>query len=308
MKKAIIAFASLAILASCHANYDKTPSGLVYKIFPGSGGIKLSTAKFVKLNIEYTVKRRGKDSVLNSSFGKFPQYNPIDTTARAAYSYMEVLPKCSVGDSVECSLSADTLRKRNINLPLDIFPKGDFIKVKLKILAAFTTREAIMADVDIEQKKAQAREAADISDYVAKHHLTGQKTKNGVFVAINNPGDGMKADSGKVAVVKYKGYLLATGEVFDTNMDSSKGHPQAYPVLVGAHGVIPGWEEALPLFAKGGKGTLVIPSQMGYGAQGNGGIPPNAPLVFDIEVVDVQNAPPQQAPPQRPGAQQPVHK
>ena len=313
MKKAIIAITSIVILASCHANYQKASSGLVYKIFPGTGGAKLADAKFVKLNIEYTVKRSNKDSVLNSSFGKFPQFSPIDTGAKVAYTYMELLPKCSVGDSVEFTLSADTLRKRNINLPLDVFPKGDLIKGKMKILNAFKTREEIMADIDKENTLQKGREVKDIQDYMAKNHMaTAQKTKNGAYVIVDQPGVGPKADSGKVAMVKYKGYFLSTGVVFDTNMDSTRGHTDPYPVKIGAHGVIPGWEETLPYFAKGGKGKIIVPSELGYGPQPYNGIPANSTLVFDIEVWDVKDAPP--APPQQnpmqmqPGQAAPAHK
>jgi len=296
MKKAIIAIATIVFLASCHANYDKAHSGLVYKIFPGKGGAKLATAKFVKLDIEYSVKRHGKDSVLNSTFGKFPQFSPIDTGARVEYSYMELLPKCSVGDSIEFSLSADTLRKRNVNLPLNLFPKGDFIKGRIKVLGAFNTRDEIMADVTKEETKQKAREAKGIDDYVAKNHLPNiQKSKGGVYVSVEDAGTGPKADTGKLAMVRYKGYYL-TGEVFDTNIDSTKGHASAegYPVTVGAHGVIPGWEEALPFFGKGGKGKIVVPSALGYGPQPYNGIPGNSTLVFDLEIVDVKDAPAQQ--------------
>jgi len=310
MKKAIIALTSVVTLAACHANYDKTPSGLPYKIIHGSStGAKLATAKFVKLDIEYSVLRHEKDSVLNSTFGKFPQYNPIDTGARTAYSYMEILPKCSVGDSVVFNLSADTLRKHNINLPVEIFPRGSSIKGKLKILAAFTKREDIMADVAKEQAKAKGQEDKVIQDYMAKKHITAQKTANGVYVALQQPGDGPKAEVGKVAYVKYRGYLMS-GEVFDTNMDSTRGHTEPYPVNVGAHGVIAGWEEALPYFAKGGKGVIIVPSELGYGQQGSGAIAPNSILVFDIEVTDVQApaAQPQMKLPPAPQQGQPGNK
>lgn len=292
MKKAIVALASLVILAACHANYGKTPSGLPYKIFPGKGGMSLDSAKFVKMNIKYILSRNGKDSLLNSSFGKFPQYSPIDTSSRNAYTFMEILPKCHVGDSVEFTLSSDTLRKRNINLPLDIFPKGSSIKGRLKILNAFKTQESIMADVNKETKKVKDKELVDLDNYVTKNHLQNVvKSKNGVRISIENPGTGMKADSGTVANVRYKGYLL-NGSVFDTNMDDSKGHLSAegYPVHVGTHGVIQGWDEALPYFAKGGKGKLVIPSDLGYGQQGSPDIPAGSTLVFDIEIVDVKPA------------------
>lgn len=295
MKKAIIAVASFLTLAACHANFDKTRSGLVYKIFPGKGGAPVAGAKFVKMDISYTIKKsNGKDTVLNSTYGKFPQYQPIDTGSRVAYTFMEILPKCKVGDSIEFDLSADTIRKRNVNLPLDLFPKGSIIKGRARILNAFVKREDIMADVAKEEEKLKAKEEKGLTDYIAKNHLNAQKTKNGAYVVVETAGEGMKADSGTVALVKYKGYLL-DGTVFDGNMDDKAN--QGYPVKVGEHGVIPGWEEALPYFGKGGKGKIVVPSTLGYGPQGSGPIPPSATLVFDISITDVKPAPPAQQKP-----------
>lgn len=289
MKKAIIAVAAILTLAACHANFDKTRSGLVYKIFPGKGGAPVAGAKFVKMDISYTIKKsNGKDTILNSTYGKFPQYQPIDTGSRVSYTFMEILPKCKVGDSIEFDLSADTIRKRNVNLPLDLFPKGSIIKGRAKILNAFVKREDIMADVAKEEEKLKVKEEKELTEYIAKNHLNAQKTKNGAFVVVENAGEGMKADSGTVALVKYKGYLT-DGTVFDGNMDDKAN--QGYPVKVGQHGVIPGWEEALPYFGKGGKGKIVVPSTLGYGPQGSGPIPPSATLVFDIVVTDVKPAP-----------------
>jgi len=281
-------------LAACNANYDKAPSGLVYKISGDESGAKLEKAKFVKLNVEYSVMINGKDSILNTTYGKFPQFSAIDTTrSRVAYTYMELVPKSRVGETVEFSLSVDSLRGHNINLPQNIFHKGDFIKGKIQILNAYQTRDEIMADFKKEQAVEQAREGKMVEQYLAKNNITGaQKTKGGAYVLVESAGTGPKADTGKQAIVKYKGYLMDGGKVFDTNMDSSKGHAIPFPVNVGRHGVIPGWEEGLPYFGKGGKGKLFIPSVLGYGAQGQGEIPPNANLVFDIEILDVRDAPP----------------
>jgi FKBP-type peptidyl-prolyl cis-trans isomerase len=150
-----------------------------------------------------------------------------------------------------------------------------------------------MAEFKKEQDNELARQSKGIQDYFVKNNITtAQKTKNGAYVVVENAGTGPKADTGKQALVMYRGYLLDGGKVFDTNMDSTKGHTSPIPVTVGAHGVIPGWEEGLPYFGKGGKGKLFIPAGLGYGPQGSGEIPPNASLIFDIEIVDVKDAPP----------------
>jgi FKBP-type peptidyl-prolyl cis-trans isomerase len=129
---------------------------------------------------------------------------------------------------------------------------------------------------------------------MASNHLKGIKTKNGAYVVIDNPGDEInKADSGTVATVMYRGYLQTTGKVFDTNMDTTKGHTDPVEIRVGQRGSIQGFSECLPYFGKGGKGKFLIPAILGYGPQGNGpDIPAFSNLIFDIEVTDVKIAPP----------------
>ena len=94
--------------------------------------------------------------------------------------------------------------------------------------------------------------------------------------------------------VKYKGYLMSdNSKIFDTNMDSSKGHTEPYEVAVGRGGVIVGWTEGLPYFGKGAKGKIFIPSYLAWGPQGSPpDIPANANVIFDIEILDIKDAPP----------------
>jgi FKBP-type peptidyl-prolyl cis-trans isomerase FkpA len=105
-----------------------------------------------------------------------------------------------------------------------------------------------------------------------------------------------KADSGKMASVRYKGVLLksTTGVPFDGNMDN----PNKPLLMVGVgsvgtqNSVIPGLDQALRLFGKGGKGKVYIPAMAGYGDAGSPPvIPAYASLVFDIEIVDVATPP-----------------
>src|SRR4051812_4919025 len=111
MKKIVFAASVVFALGACNVNYDKTPSGLVYKVFPAKAGDSLHPGNFAKLNISFSIPDK-KDTVLSSTFGKVPGYIPIDTSARSAYSFMEVLSKCKVGDSAIVILSVDSLKKR----------------------------------------------------------------------------------------------------------------------------------------------------------------------------------------------------
>jgi len=104
-------------------------------------------------------------------------------------------------------------------------------------------------------------------------------------------GSGGEATSGKSVQVHYTGWLYdpaaadGRGKKFDSSVD--RGQPFAF--LLGAGMVIRGWDEGVAGMKVGGKRTLVIPPEMGYGARGAGGvIPPNATLLFDVELLGVR--------------------
>jgi FKBP-type peptidyl-prolyl cis-trans isomerase FkpA len=265
----------------------KTKSGLQYKIYPGTGGEKPKAGEFIKFRFSYTIG--AKDSVLQAS-GRMPSYSPVDTGKNVQYSFMEIVPKLSAGDSAIAIVSVDSLVKRKI-LPdyNNVFKKGSSIKCHIKLLQVFKSDSEVQTDYEAESDLEKAKEIKDIEVYMAQNNIKGQLIGDGVYIAIENAGDTtMKADTGTTASIKYRGYLF-NGKVFDTNMDSSKGHTDPIDVSVGKHAVIAGWEEALPYFGKGAKGKVLIPAMLGYGSQAMGeDIPEYSNLVFDIEIVDVK--------------------
>lgn len=111
-----------------------------------------------------------------------------------------------------------------------------------------------------------------------------EETKSGLRYQIIQKGNGKAAEAGKMVSVHYKGQL-ADGTVFDSSY--KRNAPLDFQVGVGQ--VIPGWDEGICLLNVGDKARLVIPSDLGYGSAGAGGvIPPNATLVFDVELMDVK--------------------
>jgi FKBP-type peptidyl-prolyl cis-trans isomerase len=98
-------------------------------------------------------------------------------------------------------------------------------------------------------------------------------------------GTGVEAVAGKTAVVHYTGWLVADGKKFDSSKD--RGQPFSFPL--GRGQVIKGWDEGVAGMKVGGKRTLIIPPELGYGARGApGAIPPNAALKFEVELLDVR--------------------
>lgn len=130
----------------------------------------------------------------------------------------------------------------------------------------------------IEEAKRQAEEAME------KLAAGFDQTESGLRYKIIQKGNGKKAEAGKTVSVHYTG-SLDNGKTFDSSYPRKK--PIEFPL--GKGHVIEGWDEGIALLQVGDKARFVIPSYLGYGDRGAGGvIPPNATLVFDVELMDVK--------------------
>ena len=113
-------------------------------------------------------------------------------------------------------------------------------------------------------------------------------TASGLQIIDTKVGTGASPRQNQTAVVHYTGWLYvngAKGKKFDSSVD--RGDPFDFPLGMGR--VIKGWDEGVASMKVGGKRTLIIPPDLGYGARGAGGvIPPNATLMFDVELLDVK--------------------
>ena len=113
-------------------------------------------------------------------------------------------------------------------------------------------------------------------------------TPSGLQIIDSKVGTGASPKSGQTCVMHYTGWLYengAKGKKFDSSVD--RGQPFEFPIGQGQ--VIAGWDEGVATMKIGGKRTLIIPPALGYGARGAGGvIPPNATLIFDVELLGVK--------------------
>lgn len=134
------------------------------------------------------------------------------------------------------------------------------------------------------REKRIAAEKAKAEAEMEKLAAGFEKTKSGLRYKIIQKGSGPKAENGKIVSVHYEG-SLANGQIFD----SSYKRNQPIDFTLGIGQVIPGWEEGIALLKVGDKGRFVIPSHLAYGSAGAGGvIPPNATLIFDVELMAVK--------------------
>ncbi len=150
------------------------------------------------------------------------------------------------------------------------------------------TMTALSADVK-KRQEAKMLQAGEANKKVGDAFLAANKTKEGVVTLpsglqykILTAGKGPKPTASDSVVCNYKGTFIDNTE-FDSSYKSGK--PVTFPVS----GVIKGWTEALQLMPVGSKWQLFIPSDLAYGPQGRGGIPPSTTLVFEVELVSIED-------------------
>jgi peptidyl-prolyl cis-trans isomerase A (cyclophilin A) len=164
----------------------------------------------------------------------------------------------------------------------DLIESVEIIRVgaeaeKWNAIEAFRTFEGSRAKREAEAKK----EAEEVMEKLAAGF---DKTESGLRYKFIQKGDGKQAEIGKTVSVHYSG-SLENGKVFDSSYARKK--PIEFPL--GKGHVIEGWDEGIALLKVGDKARFVIPSYLAYGTSGAGGvIPPNATLIFDVELMDVR--------------------
>lgn len=170
----------------------------------------------------------------------------------------------------------DAVAQGDLIETIQIIREGDEAK-NWNAIEAFRVFEGARA-----KKEAEARAAAEAA--MEKLAAGFEKTESGLRYQMIQKGSGKKAEKGKTVSVHYSG-SLENGKVFDSSYSRKK--PIEFPL--GQGHVIEGWDEGIALLQVGDKARFVIPSHLGYGSRGAGGvIPPNATLIFDVELMDVK--------------------
>lgn len=180
------------------------------------------------------------------------------------------------GNVVEGQDVVDAIAQGDVLETLEIIRVGDEAQ-KWNAIETFRTFEG-SREKRIAEEKAKAEEALE------KLAAGFEKTESGLRYKIIQKGNGKQAEKGKTVSVHYSG-SLENGVVFDSSY--KRKQPIDFPL--GKGHVIEGWDEGIQLLQVGDKARFVIPSFLGYGSRGAGGvIPPDATLIFDVELMDVK--------------------
>lgn len=229
------------------------------------------------------------------TFNTIKRGSPIQIPVKSAFegSLEEGLTLLSEGDSAVFKINNDSLYTMfKDSLPAEIKP-GSYTDFHVKVVKIYTQaemqkeQEAQMKQEEEQQKQAFAQLEKDtlaIKELLAgKGIKNAKRTENGVYYVVHKKGTGAKITQGDSVTVHYTG-RLTDGKEFD----SSKGKAP-FVFIAGMSQVIFGWHELILNLNEGDKVTAYIPSILGYGPYGSAPtIPPDANLIFDIEVVKVQ--------------------
>ncbi len=307
MKKPIlfVGMAALLFAGACQSGFETGEGGLQYRIVKDAGTDPAVAGDILAVGMIITTDR---DSVLNSTYEMgVPQLIHIaPDTIPGLYpgDYNSMFTHLGEGDSAIFRLDMDTMAARTGQPKLDFADK--YVTFNVKVFKHFKAEgltdsvlnAQIMEFYEEEKTKLRTAEVVKIEKYVSDNKLDPQTTASGLKYVITEEGTGEKPAPGDTVLVNYTG-KLTNGHIFDTSVkevaDTQEGlyNPmrpyEPARITVGVGMVIAGWDEGLQLFPNGTKGTFIIPSDLGYGEQGEmrAKIPPFAPLIFDIEIVDI---------------------
>ncbi len=130
---------------------------------------------------------------------------------------------------------------------------------------------------EIEVQAISNRIQDEIDQYIEDNSLSVSETPEGLFYVLGEEGGSDRPDINSFVEINYVG-RLTNGEIFDQTQDT--------PAIFALKNLIRGWQIGIPLMGRGGEGILIIPPQLAYGRDGRTGIPGNAVLIFDIELLD----------------------
>lgn len=304
MIKRIIPIALLSAvffnLTACNGGKSKKlQGGLEYTIIKDEKGDKKPAVGDV---VELHIRLKADDSLLADS-RKENHGNPVPLMVQPSQfkgDWTNALPYLTVGDSAVITMSIDSLRKEMDKkggvLP-PFFEKRKKVIYEVKIVSIKSQEEMKKA----QEAAASTQKIADeklLQDYFVKNNLTPTKTASGLYYIMENAGSGAAIMPGQTVTVNYTGRTM-DGNVFDSNMDEKFQHKQPFPFVIGQGQVIPGWDEGVALMKKGGKAKLFIPSTLAYGQNSpSPAIAPNSILIFDVEVLKVEETKADQQMPQ----------
>jgi FKBP-type peptidyl-prolyl cis-trans isomerase len=273
------------LMAACKDAEKVTPNGFKYTVIKAGDG---PTGKKNEIMLIDFQLKDSKDSVWNDSYKEgMPAPVEIRDSSEMATEdgITQMFRMLVVGDSVKTTMTVPDFFKKLIKRPI---PPG--IDSTLSVTYTFQVNEIMTMeefgkwrDNKIKERVTKVKEKDDkaIAKFIADNKIEAQRDTSGLYYVMHSNSGGPKPTPENCVVVKYEGKLLEGGDgrPFDSN-------PK---IAFSLNQMIAGWKVAIPMLSKGDSATFYIPSALGYGPQGNYGIPPDAVLVFKVTLFDFKD-------------------
>lgn len=285
-KTALITVIALLTITACKksgvSGYEQTKDGVLYKIIDSKNNPKAQMGDLLTVSV---TERTQNDSLVWAFHSHI-----IVSNANFKGDPAPALTLVGVGDSISFMVPVDSIIRianssqgiqNQINKYAPFKKHGDYVRMDVKVID-LKTADQVKSAMAARQAQA-ATDQQPLDQYLSANNLKPQKTASGLYYIIDKKGKGPLPKMGQTVTVNYTGKLL-DGTIFDSSLNPGRG---PFSFQIGGN-VIKGWNEGIPLFPVGSKGRLFIPSDLAYGPQGNPSIPPNAPLIFEIEVLSAK--------------------
>ncbi len=284
MKNIFYLLVFLVLLGSCNSdNYITDASGMKYKFFTkNEQNRKPVVGDILVLRMKYTTEN---DSVLFDT----KEYNGqsfrmiMKTTSKNGGTIDDAFAMMREGDSAQFIVDAERffLETKNSEVP-EFIKKGNKLIFNIKLVEIFSY------DKYIEEKKAAdvmtaEQEQKILKLYLENANITIEPTSTGLYYIEEKAGKGSSPKSGQKVKIHYTGSFIS-GEIFDSSLKRG----EVFEFVIGTNQVIPGMEEGICKMKKGGKATLIIPSNIAYGDQEFKMIQPFSTLIFEIELINIE--------------------
>jgi len=304
MKKTLL-FASLALTlaaftTACNSNkFKQSENGLLYRFeTQNSEGAQPQNGDVMVGELILRIE----NDTLFSNVGSPDRIFQVAEAPMFKGDIVEGLKMMHVGDKAIFKIPADSIG--NFMMESQMPPQykkgsGQFFYYEISLMDLVTKDELAQEQANFieEMNQRKDNEPATLAKYIADNNITAKPTKSGLYVIVNKKGDGPKVAAGKKVSVNYTGRLL-DGTLFDTSREADAREankvqegreygPMTY--TVGSQPMIKGWEEGIMGQTAGSDITLVMPSELAYGARGAGkDILPYSPLVFNLTIESVE--------------------
>ncbi len=282
---AIIGIMAVLAISSCNnefSGYDKTKSGIYYKIFSQNDTLSAKVGDVLTLGMAYKVG----DSLLFSSYAETRPFQIILREPQYQGDVFDCIGMLSLGDSAEFMIKADSFFYITAGAPMlpPFVDSTDYMTFNVKVNKIQSEDEA-RAEREAELNILKDKEPGLIEEYVKANNVTIAPDDEGLYYIETKKGTGKKVADGLIVVLNYTLKYTNGDTLFSTYQRG-----ETIDFEYGTQFDTKGFNKAVGKMRKGGKATLLVPSSLAFGAQGAGDrLAPYTPLVYEIEIIDIRD-------------------